>query len=487
MARARSRYVCQQCGSVAFKWQGRCNDCGEWNTLVEEAEPAARKGSLSPTTASARPVPLSEVEMVSLKRATTGVAEFDRVAGGGLVPGSLLLVGGPPGIGKSTLLLQVAEGVGRGGGKVLYVTGEESLAQVRMRADRLGVKTAGVSLLSETDLEAVLATARETRPRLLMVDSVQTLFHPEISSAPGSVSQVRECTAHLMRLAKGDSITVILVGHVTKDGSLAGPRVMEHLVDTVLYFEGDAMHQYRILKAVKNRFGPTHEVGLFEMQHRGLVDLPNPSEFFLSQRVGGAAGSVIVPVTEGTRSMLVEVQALCNSTGFGYPARKSSGVDANRLVMLLAVLQKHAMAGTGNHDVFVNVAGGMDVEEPAADLGVLLAVGSSIVEAPVAEGTAVFGEVGLGGEIRAVGSAETRLAEAARMGFHRLLLPASMLKGRTRPQAPAGAQLVGVATLSEALHQAIPDFKVLLAKAREREQGRAEARKRAEATARSGQ
>lgn len=460
MARLKTRFVCQNCGAVAVKWQGRCSDCSEWNTLVEEPD-EPRRGALSPVIASgARPTPLADVAMTAEHRFHTGVKEFDRVAGGGLVPGSLLLVGGPPGIGKSTLLLQVAEGVGRGEGAVLYVTGEESLSQVRMRADRLGVATQRLSLLSEIDLEGILATARDARPRLLMVDSVQTLMHPEVSSAPGSVAQVRECTAGLMRLAKSEGITVILVGHVTKDGSLAGPRVMEHLVDTVLYFEGDDAQDYRVLKAVKNRFGPTHEIGLFEMRERGLMDLPNASEFFLSQRVGGASGSCVVPVVEGSRPMLVEVQALCiersgNKEGAAItPARRTTGIDANRLAVLLAVLQKRGGLGRlSQTDVFVNVAGGIEIDEPAADLAVALAVASSSRDTPVTEGTAILGELGLGGEVRSVSHVEQRVSECARMGFQRVVLPAACVDGRRRGglQAPAGVKLVGVAMLRDAL------------------------------------
>ncbi len=457
MARARMHFVCQQCGTVSIKWQGKCSDCGAWNSLVEEAEPA-RPGLLSPTVSSSPPVRLADVALAQEPRYPSGLPEFDRVAGGGLVPGSLLLVGGPPGIGKSTLLLQVAEGIGRRGNAVLYVTGEESLAQVRMRADRLGVTTDRLSLLSEIDLDTILARAKEARPRLLMIDSVQTLMQAEVASAPGSVSQVRECTAGLMRLAKGEGITVLLAGHVTKDGSLAGPRVMEHLVDTVLYFEGDGSHSYRVLKAVKNRFGPTHEVGLFEMREAGLMDVPNASEFFLAQRASGTPGSVVVPVVEGTRSMLVEVQALCTPAYEGSNLmRRAAGLEVNRVIMLLAVLHKRGgHAEIVKHHAFLNVAGGMEVEEPAADLGVLVAVASSLRDRPVAAGTAVLGEVGLGGEIRAVAGVEQRVAECARMGLHRIVVPASVLQSRGGVKTPSGVQLVGAATLAEALRACVP-------------------------------
>ena len=451
MARARTRYVCQQCGAVSVKWQGRCTECGGWNTFVEEAEPPARATpTLSPHGGgSARAVRLDEVATEKHARFMTGVGEFDRVAGGGIVPGSLILVGGPPGIGKSTLLLQIAEGVGRGGQEVLYVSGEESLGQVRMRAERLGVATKRLVLLSEIELESVRASVAEHRPGLVLVDSIQTMFTSGVESAPGSVSQVRECTAALMRLAKTSGVTFVLVGHVTKEGGLAGPRVMEHLVDTVLYFEGDRLQSYRILKAVKNRFGSTSEVGLFEMQAQGLVDVPNASEFFLSQRLEDAPGSCVVPVMEGTRALLVELQALCNKAAFGYPARRATGIESNRLVMLLAVMEKHGRLRLAESDVFVNVAGGMEVDEPAADLGVMMAIASTFTDRPLRSGLAVVGEVGLGGEIRAVTHAQQRAIECARLGVRELVLPAANLKGRLHDTG--GMTLHGVRTLREAI------------------------------------
>jgi DNA repair protein RadA/Sms len=460
MARPRSRFVCQECGAVSVKWSGRCSDCSAWNSLVEELEPA-RRGSLSPNQGSspAKPIALADVEVSEHRRVSSGVGEFDRVAGGGMVPGSLLLVGGPPGIGKSTLLLQVAEGVGSAGGRVLYVTGEESLGQVRMRADRLGVHTSHLRLLAETDLDSLVAHALAERPCLLLVDSIQTLSLAEVSSAPGSVSQVRECTARLMRLAKGEGITVILVGHVTKDGNLAGPRVLEHLVDAVLYFEGDDSHSYRLLKAVKNRFGPTHEVGLFEMHGVGLVDVPNASEFFLAQRQKGISGSCVVPLIEGTRALLVEVQSLCNKSYYGIPSRRASGLEVNRLVMLLAVLQKRGRLYTlGGQDVFVNVTGGMEIDETAADLGVLVAIASSATNTCVAEATAAFGEVGLGGELRAVAHAEQRIVECARMGIRHIVLPKTNLGSRASFKVPSGVTLSGVSLLAEALEEILPGF-----------------------------
>lgn len=451
MARTRSRYVCQECAAVSVKWQGRCTECGKWNTMVEEADGGGGRGGSSTPRSAGVALTLEQVAAEHHERFFSGVGEFDRVAGGGIVPGSLILVGGPPGIGKSTLLLQISEGVGRGGHEVLYVSGEESLAQVRMRAGRLGVSTTRLKLLAEIELETVKATVAQHKPRLVLVDSIQTMFTSEVESAPGSVSQVRECTAALMRLAKTSGVTFVIVGHVTKEGSLAGPRVMEHLVDTVLYFEGDRLQNYRILKAVKNRFGSTSEVGLFEMQGRGLVDVPNASEFFLSQRVDDNPGSVIVPVVEGSRSMLVEVQALCNESHFGTPARRATGLDANRLMMLLAVLQKRAnVRGAGQSDVFINVAGGMEVDEPAADLGVLVAIASSVREQPLRSGLAVIGEVGLGGEVRAVTQAQQRVTECERMGIREIVLPASNLEARGFERSPR-VTLRGVRNVREAL------------------------------------
>lgn len=421
---------------------------------MEEIEPPTRaSASLSPHGGGGRALRLDEVPAESHARFSTGIGELDRVAGGGIVPGSLILVGGPPGIGKSTLLLQIAQGVGRQGHEVLYVSGEESLGQVRMRAERLGVGTDRLRLLAEIELESVRACVAEHAPRLVLVDSIQTMFTSAVESAPGSVSQVRECTAALMRVAKSSDVTFVLVGHVTKEGSLAGPRVMEHLVDTVLYFEGDRLQNYRILKAVKNRFGSTSEVGLFEMQAHGLVGVPNASEFFLSQRQDDAPGSCVVPVVEGTRALLVEVQALCNKAAFGTSARRATGIESNRLVMLLAVMEKHGRLRLAESDVFVNVAGGMEVDEPAADLGVLMAVASTSTDRPLRPGLAVFGEVGLGGEIRAVTHAQQRITECARMGVRELVLPSSNLASRL--QDTAGMTLHGVRTVREAVRHCL--------------------------------
>ena len=474
MARARTRFVCHQCGAVTVKWQGRCTECGEWNSLVEEVEAPPRQAPARTAAASSdnSACSLEEIGTEATTRFASAVGEFDRVTGGGIVPGSLILVGGPPGIGKSTLLLQIARGVDASQAdiqprsahappasatSVLYVSGEESLAQVKMRATRLGVAAPGLRLLAEVELEGVAEKVQSLRPRLVLIDSIQTLFTNTIESAPGSVSQVRECTAALMRLAKSLRIAFIIVGHVTKEGNLAGPRVMEHLVDTVLYFEGERIQNYRILKAVKNRFGSTSEVGLFEMQTNGLAGVPNVSEFFLSQRIDGASGSCIVPVVEGSRSMLVEVQALCNHSGFGYPARRASGIDANRLGLLLAVLDKRGRsASVAQSDVFVNVAGGLEVDETAVDLGVLVAIASSATDRAVRNGIAVVGEVGLGGEVRAVAQMPQRVTECTRMGIAELVMPASNLHGSLET-GEARPRLRGVRTLREALDACLDD------------------------------
>jgi len=395
------------------------------------------------------PVPLSTAVEPDQRRLSTGSAELDRVLGGGVVPGSLVLIGGDPGIGKSTLLLQVAAHVAGTEGSFLYISGEESTAQVALRARRLGVQGDRLYLLAETDIRMMERVWDEVRPVAVVVDSIQTVYDPELSSAPGSVAQVRECAAHFLKLAKTRGVPVFLVGHVTKGGDLAGPRTLEHMVDTVLYFEGDRHHVYRILRAVKNRFGATNEVGLFEMAAAGLREVPSPSEALLAERPGDASGSVIVAGVEGTRPLLVEVQALIAVSPFGHPRRTVSGLDANRVAFILAVLEKRGGLRVGAHDAYLNVSGGLRLSEPAADLGIAIAVASSFRDRPVAADTVVFGEVGLSGEIRAVARPEPRLAEAARMGLRRCVLPAGNL--RVGPQVPAGLEVIGVATVAEAL------------------------------------
>jgi DNA repair protein RadA/Sms len=447
--RERSAYRCQQCGFASPK-PGTCPDCkrstGELVALVEErAAPVAgpRRG-LAP---SSRPRPIRDVAMDDTVRRGTGIGELDRVLGGGVVPGSLVLIGGDPGIGKSTLLLQAARALAEAAPPVLYVSAEESAAQVKLRAERMGVAADGLLLWSEGDLGAVQAAVDDLKPRTLVVDSIQTVFLPDLESAPGSVAQVRECGARLMNVAKGAGVATFLVGHVTKEGAIAGPRVLEHLVDTVLYFEGERHHAYRVLRAVKNRFGSTNEIGVFQMSDRGLVEVTNPSGLFLAERPRDVPGSVIVSSLEGTRPLLLELQALVSPASFGTPRRTVLGVDYNRACLLLAVLEKRGGMPLGSQDVFVNVAGGGRVTEPAADLGVVIAAASSYMDRPVRGDVVVMGEVGLTGEIRAVTGVEARVKEAAALGFGEAVVPRSNLTEGFRPALPA----LGVGTIHEAI------------------------------------
>jgi len=439
------QFTCQACGYRSARWLGRCPNCGEWNSFVEEAELPHRVRDPKP----ARPTPLVEVSPLPEERWPTGIGELDRVLGGGFVPGSLVLVGGDPGIGKSTLALQAAFRLAKSGRPVLYVAGEESAQQTRMRAERLGALSRGVWVVAETDLDAVLASVRQLRPALVVVDSIQTVYRPDVPSAPGSVGQVRECAATLLQLAKSEGPAVLLVGHVTKEGMLAGPRVLEHLVDTVLYFEGERHQAYRILRATKNRFGSTNEIGVFEMGPSGLVEVPNPSLVFLSERPRGAAGAAVVCTVEGSRPLLVEVQALVSPTPFGTPRRAASGVDSNRLLLLLAVLEKHAGFSFSQADVYANAAGGVRVEEPAADLGICLALVSSYRSVALDDRTVFCGELGLAGEVRPVPQLARRLGEASKLGFQRALIP----RGGKETEG-FGLELVPVGTVGEALELA---------------------------------
>ena len=441
-------YSCQQCGLQSPKWLGKCPDCNQWNSLVEETVTVVKKGGRTvPLRSESSPVRLTEVSASDEDRLHCGIVEFDRVLGGGVVPGSFTLIGGDPGIGKSTLLLQAAGSWARTG-PVLYATAEESTRQVKLRAGRLAVVAEDLYLLAETSLEGILERVKELKPAFLVIDSIQTVFTAALESAPGSVSQVRECAGRLMHLAKGEDIPTFIVGHVTKDGSIAGPRMLEHMVDTVLYFEGDAGHPYRILRAVKNRFGSTNEIGVFEMKDVGLSEVPNPSELFLAERPEDAAGSVVVPAIEGTRPILVELQALVSGTAHGNPRRTAMGIDANRVSLLVAVLEKKVGYSLLTQDIFVNVAGGVRLSEPAVDLGVVAALASSHLNRPVDERTVLFGEVGLTGEVRAVSRPELRVKEAARLGFNRCLLPAGNLKNLDQPK---GMELIGVRSAAEAL------------------------------------
>lgn len=443
-------YQCTQCGYESRKWLGRCPDCGEWNTLQEqvvEQPPAHSKKAGAAVAPGAAPVPLPEVPMEDFERASTGIGELDRVLGGGIVQGSLILIGGEPGIGKSTLLLQAADHLAGSGHHVLYVTGEESTRQVALRAARLGAGAARLYLLAETCVERILHQAETTHPEFIIVDSVQTMYRQDVASSPGSVTQVRESAAALMRLAKENGCPVFLVGHVTKAGALAGPRVLEHMVDTVLYFEGDEQHSYRILRAVKNRFGSTNEIGIFEMREDGMAEIANPSEMMLHDRAD-AAGSAVTASMEGTRPVLVEIQALVCATSFGTPRRMSTGIDYNRMVLLAAVLEKRAGLRLGDQDIYINVAGGLRLNEPAADLATVMAMASGLRNQRLPQTTAFIGEIGLSGEIRPVSRMETRLQECRKAGFTTILLPKRNLRDL---RIPEGLDAVGVTHVTDAL------------------------------------
>lgn len=440
MAKTRARYRCTKCGTSSPKWQGQCSGCGAWNTL--EKAPERATGGYAGEIRGRR---LADVEAGALNRKTTGLAELDRVLGGGLVPGGVVLVGGDPGIGKSTLLLQAA--AAHGARQTLYVSGEESLAQIALRARRLGADPDGLTVLAETRVEDIVALAREEQPACLVVDSIQTVYSDSLPSAPGSVNQLRECAAQLVRLAKARDMAVMLVGHVTKAGSIAGPRVLEHMVDAVLYFENEAGSRYRILRAVKNRFGAANELGIFVMTERGMREVRNPSAIFLSRYPEPVAGSVVTAVHQGSRPLLVEIQALTDRSGSGPPRRLAVGLDQNRLALLLAALHRHGGVATYDEDVFLNVVGGVKIGETAADLAALLAVVSSQRVEPVPAGALVFGEVGLAGEIRPVAWGEERLREAAKLGFTAAIAPQANL-----PRRPiTGLSTHGVATLADAL------------------------------------
>ncbi len=447
-------YVCQECGSQSPKWQGRCPDCGAWNSLVEErvSETSGTAGPhryALPGGAGQGAKKYADIEASHAERLSTGIGEFDRVLGGGIVPGSLVLLGGEPGIGKSTLLLQAAANFARDVGPVLYASGEESEHQIKSRGDRLGVGNAPLYLLAETCIESILEEIGRIRPALVIVDSVQTVFSMKFQSAPGSIGQVREAATQFLFTAKGHNIPTFLVGHVTKEGSLAGPKALEHVVDTVLYFEGERHHSHRVVRAVKNRFGAISELGVFEMTGTGLKAVPNPSALFLAERPVATPGSVVLCCVEGSRPILVEVQALVSTTSYGLPRRMAVGIDQNRLTLLLAVLEKRAGIHLVSDDVHVNIAGGMAIEEPAADLAVLAAVASSLRNRPIGQGTAVFGEVGLGGEVRGVPQAGLRLREAEQMGFSRIVLPTANVDGTGDGTGPV--ELVGVRHVGEAL------------------------------------
>jgi DNA repair protein RadA/Sms len=443
----KSKYVCQSCGSSSPRWVGRCPACGEWNTYVEEPihrENKSKKGSLSSN--SGKPVPLEKVDTVEEERILTGLEEFDRVMGGGIVRGSVTLVGGDPGIGKSTLMMQVAEKIP---GIVLYVTGEESAKQIKLRAERLKISSVdSIQLLAETNLDVVSECILKYKPNLVVIDSIQTMYRPELESSPGSISQVRESTAMVMRIAKTEEIPVFLVGHVTKEGVIAGPRVVEHMVDTVLQFEGEHHYSYRILRSMKNRFGSTNEIGIFEMRDSGLREVKNPSEVLLAERNYGVSGSTVVASIEGTRPILLEVQALVSPTSYGMPQRTSAGFDTKRLQLLLAVLEKRVGLNIGSYDVFVNIAGGVKVDEPAVDLGIAIAIVSSLRDIPADSSSVAVGEIGLGGEIRTISQIEKRVQEAGKLGFKRIIIPKNNVKGM---KVNGEIEIVPVESVDEAI------------------------------------
>ena len=455
MKAPRTVFACQECGGQQQKWMGRCPDCGAWNSLVAEqptpeAAPAAANQRYSLGLGGASAKLYSDIATSDAPRMSSGIEEFDRVLGGGIVPGALVLLGGEPGIGKSTLLLQVAAHVARSTGPVLYSSGEESEHQIKLRGERLAVDRSPLYLLAETCLERILEEIERLKPALVIVDSIQTIFSSRFQSAPGSIGQVRDVATHLLFAAKGKNVPIVLVGHVTKDGALAGPKALEHVVDTVLYFEGERHHAHRVVRAFKNRFGAANELGVFEMTATGLREVPNPSQLFLAERSIGKPGSAVLCCIEGSRPILVEVQALVSSSTFGNARRTASGIDQQRLSLLLAVLDKRAGLHLAGDDVYVNVAGGMSVDEPAADLSIVAAVASSVRNRAVGSSTAVFGEVGLGGEVRAITQPALRVREAARMGFERCVLPLASADLPTSDR-PAQCELVGVRTLDEAL------------------------------------
>lgn len=450
MAKAKTIYFCQECGYESAKWQGQCPGCRQWNTFVEERVERKAGASVQTQLTSVRPVTLAEIEMKREERFSSGFPELDRVLGGGIVPASLVLVGGDPGIGKSTLLLQVCQKLSVQQISVLYISGEESLQQIKIRAQRIGSFSDSLSLLCETNLERIDGVLRREKPQAVIIDSIQTMYSDNIASSPGSVSQVREATGAFMQLAKGLGITIFLVGHVTKEGVVAGPRVLEHMVDTVLYFEGDRHAVYRILRGVKNRFGSTNEIGVFEMREQGLAEVANPSEYMLSGKPKDASGSVVACSMEGTRPILLEVQALVCRTNFGIPRRTAAGTDTNRVNLLMAVLEKRLNLRLSECDAYVNIAGGIKMNEPALDLGIVLAIISSYKERCIDEKTICFGEVGLSGEVRAVNMAKQRILEARKLGFTTCIMPKVSVDSNRKTD---GITLIGVENVQEAVRK----------------------------------
>lgn len=450
MVKKKTKFVCSSCGYESAKWMGRCPGCGEWNQMVEETEITGKpkRTFMHSDTTMAKPSRLIDVETSQEPRVETDLKELNRVLGGGVVPGSLVLIGGDPGIGKSTLLLQVSSQLSSKGSNVLYISGEESVKQTKMRASRMDINNSSLYIYAETNLQLIHSAIENMKPEFVIIDSIQTVHHPEVTSAPGSVSQVRECTAELMRIAKTNNIAIFIVGHVTKEGAIAGPRLLEHMVDTVLYFEGERHHTYRILRAVKNRFGSTNEMGIFEMKEAGLEEVANPSEIFLEERTKGTSGSTVVASMEGTRPVLVEIQALVSPTVFGNPRRMATGTDHNRVTLIMAVLEKRVGLLLQNQDAYLKVAGGVKLDEPAIDLAIAVSIASSFRDEPTGATDCLIGEVGLTGEVRRVSRIEQRVNEAAKLGFTRIIVPQNNIGGWT---APAGVEIIGVSTVNEAL------------------------------------
>jgi len=448
LSKVKIKFCCTECGADSLKWLGRCPGCGAWNTMVEEIA-AAKADKRIRFVQGSKPKPITQVDTTAVGRRITGVAEFDRVLGGGIVPGALMLIGGDPGIGKSTLLLQVAAGVSAQYGPVLYVSGEESAVQTRMRAERLGSLSNHLFIMTETNLEEITVAANAMKPALVIIDSIQTMFSAEIPSAPGSVGQVREATGKLLRFAKETDVPVAIIGHVTKEGNIAGPRLLEHMVDVVLYFEGERNYAFRVLRAMKNRFGSTNDSGIFSMEENGLTEVVNPSVLLLAERSHNMPGSVVLACLEGVRPLLIELQALVSTTVFGMPRRMAAGFDYNRLILLMAVLEKRVGLSLANQDAYVNAVGGIKIDEPAADLAVALSIASSFRNIAVDSQTVVMGEVGLTGEVRMVSRVDIRISEAATLGFKRFVIPAGNLPGLKLKQQ--GLKIVGVRDVTEAM------------------------------------
>lgn len=455
LVKRKTKFVCQSCGYESPKWMGKCPGCQEWNTLVEEETVTSSRGNWATrSTTPQKPVTIGSISSEKEPRITTDMKELNRVLGGGIVPGSLVLIGGDPGIGKSTLLLQVSNQLAEKKLDILYISGEESAKQTKLRADRLGITSEHLYVLSETNLREIANHINDLKPKFVVIDSIQTIYKEEVTSAPGSVSQVRESTSELMKIAKQQHIPIFIVGHVTKEGSIAGPRLLEHMVDAVLYFEGERHHTYRILRSVKNRFGSTNEMGIFEMKEEGLTEVLNPSEMFLEERSQGAAGSTIVASMEGTRPVLVEIQSLISPTSFGNPRRMATGIDYNRVPLLMAVLEKRVGLMLQNQDAYVKVAGGVKLDEPAIDLAIAVSIASSFRDLPSHKDDVLVGEVGLTGEVRRVSRIEQRVQEAAKLGFRRAIIPARNLDGWNPPKS---IEVVGVHSVQEAIQKALGD------------------------------